>query len=93
MTRLRVGLGCAIALLLGGAAAWPFAARGQLPEGARHIGVLMGLAEDAITWRGKVVKLREHTMNFGVGKPHRPAARAFFPLRPSATAAGSFPSS
>ena len=31
---------------LGGAAAWPLAARGQQPDGMRRIGVLMGLAED-----------------------------------------------
>src|ERR1700687_4615527 len=33
-------------ILLGGAAAWPLAARAQQPERMRRIGVLMGTAED-----------------------------------------------
>jgi len=32
--------------LLGGAAAWPFVARGQQPERMRRIGVLTGQIED-----------------------------------------------
>jgi len=32
--------------LVGGAAAWPFAARAQQAESMRRVGVLMGISED-----------------------------------------------
>ena len=43
--------------LLGGAAAWPLAARGQ--ERMRHIGVLMGLAEDDPDTKARLAAFRQ----------------------------------
>ena len=44
---------------LGGAAAWPFAARAQQPDGMRRIGVLMGLAEDDQATRARLAAFRQ----------------------------------
>jgi putative ABC transport system substrate-binding protein len=55
--------------LLGGAAAscvsWPITARAQLPEGTRHIGVLMGLAEDDPDTKARLFGLRQGLEKLG----------------------------
>src|SRR5262245_23636123 len=55
--------------LLGGAVAayvsWPMTTRAQLPEGARHIGVLMGLAEDDPDTKARLFGLRQGLEKLG----------------------------
>ena len=56
--------------LLGGAAAWPLAARAQLSEGARQIGVLMGLAEDDPDTKARLFVLRQGLEKLGWVEGH-----------------------
>jgi ABC-type uncharacterized transport system substrate-binding protein len=56
--------------LLGGAAAWPLAARAQQAEGMRRIGVLMGLAEKDPETKARAVKLRQELGRLGWSEGH-----------------------
>src|SRR5215813_1981137 len=51
--------------LLGGAAAWPLAARAQQGERMRRIGVLMGFAEGDAGWQANVAALRAGLQELG----------------------------
>ena len=51
--------------LLGGAAAWPVAARAQQPERMRRVGVLQGLAADDQEWRGRLAAFRQALAELG----------------------------
>jgi putative ABC transport system substrate-binding protein len=54
--------------LLGSAAAWPLAARGQPGERARRIGLLMGTADDR-EGQARVTALKQGLQELG---PHSP---------------------
>jgi putative ABC transport system substrate-binding protein len=50
---------------LGGAAAWPLVARGQLPNAPQRIGVLMGLAEDDPDTKARLSGFRQGLEKLG----------------------------
>ena len=54
---------------LGGAAAWPLAARAQQPERMRHIGVLVPLAEGDET-KARLAKFRRELEKLGWSEGH-----------------------
>jgi putative ABC transport system substrate-binding protein len=51
--------------LVGGAAAWPLAARAQQAERMRHIGALIGASESDPEWRAYVAVFREELARLG----------------------------
>ena len=51
--------------LLGGAAVWPIAARGQQSERARRIGILMGFAENDEVWQAYLASFRRSLKDLG----------------------------
>jgi putative ABC transport system substrate-binding protein len=51
--------------LLGGAAAWPLAARAQQDGRTRRIGVIMGFAEDDEVWQAYLATFRQRLQDFG----------------------------
>jgi putative ABC transport system substrate-binding protein len=51
--------------LLGGAVAWPMAARGQTPDRIRRVGVLSAFAEDDPEERGNIAAFRQALEKLG----------------------------
>src|SRR6516164_7322501 len=54
-----------ITMLVGGAAAWPLAARAQQPEQMRRVGVLMGWPESDAVAQGQVAVFRAGLQGLG----------------------------
>jgi putative tryptophan/tyrosine transport system substrate-binding protein len=51
--------------LIGGAAAWPVAARAQHAERVRRVGVIMGFAENDEVWQAYLASFRQGLQEFG----------------------------
>jgi putative ABC transport system substrate-binding protein len=51
--------------VIGGAAAWPRAARAQQADRMRRIGVIMGFAEDDEVWQAYLTTFRQRLQDFG----------------------------
>jgi len=51
--------------LLGGAAAWPLAARAKKDDGVRRVGVIMGFAENDEVWQAYLASFRQGLQELG----------------------------
>src|SRR5262245_19357572 len=51
--------------LLGGAAAWPVAARAEKSDGVRRVGVIMGFAENDEVWHAYLASFRQGLHELG----------------------------
>ena len=51
--------------LLGGAAAWPIAARGQQPQRTRLVGILMPFPEGDAAWQTRFRAFRQELTKLG----------------------------
>src|SRR5262245_44920825 len=51
--------------LLGGAAAWPFAAHAQSSDRVRRVGVIMGFAENDEVWQAYLATFRQGLQELG----------------------------
>jgi len=69
--------------LLGGAAAWPLAARAQQGERARRIGVMVGQAEDDPNSKATLGAFRQGTQAFAAATSSSARARGSTPQDPT----------
>jgi putative tryptophan/tyrosine transport system substrate-binding protein len=69
--------------LLGGAAAWPIAARAQQSEGMRRIGVLGGLAENDPEMKARLAGFRQGLERLGWSEGRN--VRIYYRFAPAGT--------